>query len=204
MANCLKCGKYIESNETGYCDKCFQKLFKQNKNTTVKQRRNETIRNRIIIIIIILVLVTIGVFWKNTIISILNIAIDGSWEFSKVSFEPSLPSFIITDNSKTYNVRNEIITAENYDELSEKVAKELGEVDDIYYYSYAGMYYIAKDGLSNILENLNSEDDSYMYVNIYGKTVQQLIDEGKELMKENDITIEEYKEQLTELNNNVD
>ena len=38
-----------------------------------------------------------------------------------------------------------------------------------------------------------------LYKDIAGKTVQQLMDEGKQLMEENNITIEEYKEKLTEL-----
>ena len=45
-----------------------------------------------------------------------------------------------------------------------------------------------------------TEDESEMYVNIYGKTVQQLIDEGKQLMEENDISLDEYKSKINDLN----
>ena len=41
------------------------------------------------------------------------------------------------------------------------------------------MYYIMTDGMESALAG--NEDESTMYVNIYGKTVQQLIDEGKQL-----------------------
>lgn len=43
-----------------------------------------------------------------------------------------------------------------------------------------------------------------MYANIYGKTVQQLIDEGKQLMEENNVTIEQMKEQLKNSNTVLD
>lgn len=92
------------------------------------------------------------------------------------------------------SVKSETITAENYEEISDKIAEELKDDEELYYMSYSVMYYIARDGLSAAFSNTN--DESAMYVNIYGKTVQQLIDEGKQLMKDNNMTIEKFKEQM--------
>lgn len=94
------------------------------------------------------------------------------------------------------SIKNEVITAENYEELSKKVSEEFGDTDNTYYYSYACMYYIMKDGMAAAFTS--NEDESAMYINIYNKTIQQLIDEGKQLMKENDITVEKWKKQLSE------
>ena len=70
--------------------------------------------------------------------------------------------------------------------------------EEIYYLSYAVMYYIMTDGMEAALSG--SEDESEMYVNIYGKTVQQLIDEGKQLMEENNVSLDEYKQKIKDLN----
>lgn len=51
------------------------------------------------------------------------------------------------------------------------------------------------------IELSGSEDESAMYASIYGKTVQQLIDEGKQLMEENNITLDQYKQNLEEAGN---
>lgn len=98
----------------------------------------------------------------------------------------------------TKSLKDEVVTAENYEEIKQKMENELKE-DELYYASYAMLTYITQDGLTNLL-NIE-EDDSAMYVRIYGKTVKQLIDEGKQLMKENDMTIEKYKESLEQMNN---
>lgn len=101
--------------------------------------------------------------------------------------------------SNTKSIKNEIITAENYEELMNKIEKELANDEELYYLSYSSMYYIMQDGLASALSG--SEDDTAMYTRIYGKTVQQLVDEGKQLMKDNGITIEEFKTNLEELSN---
>ena len=98
----------------------------------------------------------------------------------------------------TKSLKDEVVTAENYEEIKQKMENELKE-DELYYASYAMLTYITQDGLTN-LSNIE-EDDSAMYVRIYGKTVKQLIDEGKQLMKENDMTIEKYKKSLEQMNN---
>ena len=102
----------------------------------------------------------------------------------------------------TKSIKKEQITAENYEEISKKVTEELGDTDDTYYFSYACMYYIMKDGFTQ--EYMTTQDESLLYKNICNKTVQNLIDEGKKLMKENNVTVEQYKKQLETINNNQD
>ena len=63
------------------------------------------------------------------------------------------------------------------------------------------MYHMVQDGIPSAT-TLDS-DKSAMYVNIYGKTVKQLIDEGKKLMKDNKVTLEEYKQGLKQLGNTI-
>ena len=103
------------------------------------------------------------------------------------------------NNTQTSSKLNETITEENYEELTESVAEELGDSNDLYYFSYATMYYMMKDGMSSAFSG--SEDESAMYTNIYGKTAKELIKEGKELMQENDVTIDEFKGSLENLEN---
>lgn len=100
------------------------------------------------------------------------------------------------------SIKNETITPENYEELSESVAQELGDTDDLYYFSYATMYHMMKDGMSSALSG--NEDESAMYANIYGKTIQQLINEGKQFMEENDVTIEQFKDSIENMNNTLE
>lgn len=107
----------------------------------------------------------------------------------------------ILTGGKASNIKNETITAENYEELSKKLSQELGEVDDVYYYTYACTYYIMKDGFTS--EYLSTQDENLLYKNIYNKTVKQLINEGKDLMQEEGTTLEKYKESLKDLSNSV-
>lgn len=102
-----------------------------------------------------------------------------------------------TIGASVSSIKSEVITAENYEEVSNKIEEELGETDETYYFAYACMYYIMQDGLT--AEYMTSQDESLLYKNIYNKTVQTLIDEGKNLMEENDITVEEFKQQVNDL-----
>ena len=63
------------------------------------------------------------------------------------------------------------------------------------------MYYIMKDGLTQ--EYMTTQDENLLYKNIYNKTVQELIDDGKKIMADNNVTIEQYKEQLQKMNNST-
>ena len=101
--------------------------------------------------------------------------------------------YLINNNS---SIKNTVVTEDNYEELSEQVGDELEE-DEAYYYLYACMYYVMTDGLSE--EYLSSDgDESIAYQNIYGKTVGELVEEGEDLMEENDITVDEWKETMTD------
>ena len=103
--------------------------------------------------------------------------------------------FLLLSSGKS-SLKKEVVSQENYETILDEVGKKLGESDETYYYTYACIYYVAKDGFSD--EYLQSKDESLLYKNIVGKTVQQLIDEGKKLMEENNITVEQYKQQLLE------
>ena len=104
-----------------------------------------------------------------------------------------------SEQNTSKSIKNEVITAENYEKLMNQAEQEFTEEDEeIYYLSYAVMYYIMTDGMEAALSG--SEDESEMYVNIYGKTVQQLIDEGKQLMEENNVSLDEYKQKIKDLN----
>lgn len=105
---------------------------------------------------------------------------------------------IITTGGRA-SILKEKITAENYEELTEKVAQELKNTDDLYYFSYATMYHLMKDGMSSAFSG--SEDEGAMYVNIYGRTAKDLIKEGKKLMEDNNITIDEFRKKLNNLEN---
>lgn len=99
------------------------------------------------------------------------------------------------------NIKDETITKENYEDMMDKLEKEMKNDEELYYLSYSMMYYMMKDGLASAFTN--NTDESVIYTNIYGKTVKQLIDEGKQLMKDNNMTIEKYKEQLESANNKI-
>lgn len=107
-----------------------------------------------------------------------------------------------TDTNAKVDVKDfkeEKITAENYQNMMDKIEDNMKEDEDLYYLSYSVLYYITKDGISSAFSQ--NADESAMYVNIYGKTVNQLIEEGKQLMKDNNMTIETYKQQLEKASN---
>lgn len=115
-----------------------------------------------------------------------------------VNSKNNLDNYDTKDTIFSKTIKDEVITADNYDEIMDKIEQELKKDEELYYLSYSLMYYITKDGLASAFTN--PDDESAMYVNIYGKTVKQLIEEGKQLMIDNNITIEEYKQQIKTLN----
>ena len=147
----------------------------------------------IYIIIAIVVLAIIG-------ISLYFVLNSDTTNNTQANTENSINNEITKSEQNTSkSIRNEIVTAENYEELMNKAEQEFSADDEeIYYLSYSIMYYIMTDGMQAAMAG--SEDESEMYVNIYGKTVQQLIDEGKRLMEENDISLDEYKSKINDLN----
>ena len=94
------------------------------------------------------------------------------------------------------NFKKQIVSQENYEEILNKIIDKLGDTDETYYYTYACIYHVAQAGFTN--EYLQNKDESLLYKDVIGKTVQQLIDEGKQLMEEKNVTVESYKQQLLE------
>lgn len=128
--------------------------------------------------------------------------------------------FIFSSNDKSSNnsdvnssssglfskgIKDEVVTAENYQDLSSRIAPELNNEDEAYQFVYACMYYIMQDGMSVAFDfNLTDEEkDSKTYERVYGKTVKQLINEGKQLMKDNDMTVEKFKQGMEDFANNT-
>lgn len=74
---CLNCSKTREVNEAGYCQKCYDKVFKESKYKTKKQELIYTIEKSVILIIIIAALVATIIYFKDDVLkfclSIINI-----------------------------------------------------------------------------------------------------------------------------------
>lgn len=98
---------------------------------------------------------------------------------------------------KKSNNLDVVVTADNYESIKDIFTEK--QEDELYYFYYACLYY----GMKNIFtkEYISTQDENILYQEIHGKTVQQLVDEGKQLMKDNNITLEEYKQQLQEASN---
>lgn len=189
---CKNCGKYTdELDDFGYCNKCSAKLFKQSKNTTVEQLKIKRNTRGIVVLILFLICIGICFYYKDNILKIISLS------FKTTSSNP------ISDAVQSIiPIEDRVLTAENYETLSKEFSEKNKDSDAIYYYSYACMYYIAKDGFSSISDFslTESQQKEIMYSRIYGKTINQLATEGKKLMQDNNITIEEYKQSLKDLN----
>ena len=130
-----------------------------------------------------------------SVIVVLLICIGAFIFLSKNNAEPS-------NAGVSNDIRNEVITAENFDEMTDKIDREFDQDgDDIYYISYSVMYYMMQDSISAAARNEDTEGD--IYTSIYGKTVQTLIDEGKTLMEENEVSLEQYKQSINEASENL-
>lgn len=92
------------------------------------------------------------------------------------------------------SIKDETITAENYQEMLVRIEKEIDKNDDDLYYLSYGMLSHMMQTLASSMEEEPTEES--MYKNIYGKTLKQLIDDGKEFMEENNVTLEQFKEQV--------
>ena len=179
---CSECGSELTLTAK-YCSNCGARVLpvKLEEKDIPKKKRN-TIAN-----IILNLVITICV------LGVIILGIDLGFRYT--GNEEQLNSII----AKIYNAlpfnsfKNTIVTSENYEEISSQLADNLKE-DELYYYTYATIYYMAQDGFSNLLEL--AEDESLMYQNIYNKTIKQLINEGISLMEKNNITWEEYKNSL--------
>lgn len=95
------------------------------------------------------------------------------------------------------NIKNKKVTKDNYEDISNEISSKLGEDEELYYFSYAITYYTLQNSI------INPDDDNAKYSNIYGKTVKELIDEGKKFMEETGMTIENFKYYLENSNNDT-
>lgn len=116
------------------------------------------------------------------------------WIINRENISNPVSSFLESNKDK-------VITKENYDDIIAKMEENVDSEEELYYLSYAIIYHITRDGLSSAFSGNDTQEA--MYVNIYGKTIGQLIDEGKQLMQDNNMTIEKYKEQLKKTSNTI-
>ena len=90
------------------------------------------------------------------------------------------------------SIENTKLTSENYEQIITEYRENHKDTDDLTYLQYA----LSRNILTNIsidLSKTSEEQNSEMYKNIYGKTIKQLISEGKKLMKENGMTAEKFR-----------
>lgn len=109
--------------------------------------------------------------------------------------------FFISRNS----TENIVLNKENFKEINEEYAEKNKNNDNVYYVVYAEMYYLIKDGFTSGLSEAftsGTVSEDTIYKNIYGKTIKELKKEGKKLMEENNVTVEEFKKNLNDSNNN--
>lgn len=179
---CSECGSEL-SLTAKYCSNCGAHVLpvKIEEINPPKKKRN------------IVVNVMINLFITICILGVIVLGIDLGFRYT--GNEEQINSIISKiNNALPFNsFKNTIITAENYEEISNQLAENLKE-DELYYYTYATLYHMAQDGFSNLFAL--AEDESLMYQNIYNKKIKQLINEGISLMEENHITWEEYKHSL--------
>ena len=172
---CKKCGEDV--SDLTKCPKC---------NTLNKSKKP------LIIALILIALIIISIFVVYMINPGIISDITGSLNKSMKTVEEK-----VEENSNLFpDLKKKTITAENYSEIIEEIESKLKDDDELYYLSYSVMYHIMKDGLSASVSG--KEDESSSFVNIYGKTVRELIEEGRKLMKEENNTIEKFKKTIEE------
>lgn len=188
---CNNCGKYSTVDEFGYCEKCSKRLFKEGKHITSKQVKMANKIKRFVFLFIVIIFIAIFFYFRNDIAKI---------GCSTFNFSNSPVSAVV---ESVVPIEDKTLTADNYETLSKEYANNNKNTDNVYYFSYACLYYISKDGLSSAFNTSLSdkEKESTMYSKIYGKTIKQLISEGKQLMLDNNVTIDNYKKSLNDLNN---
>jgi len=93
-------------------------------------------------------------------------------------------------------IENVTLTKENIEETLEKYSEMKKDTDDLAYVGYALAYHTTIGYMSNIFNFGASED--VIYANIYGKSINDLKKEGKELMEDNNVTLDDFKKSMTE------
>ena len=98
------------------------------------------------------------------------------------------------------------LSSENYDEMISKFNKEMkkenetGYKDEYYYFNYAFNSHMFDDAASTVSQN--PEENTTIpaqYKYIYGKTIHNVIDEGKKLMEEKHFSLSDYIDYLNSL-----
>lgn len=124
-----------------------------------------------------------------TLIIIVAIILCGVIIFNKMNSNNSSSSNNSSGNSSKLNT---VVTADNYNTIGNIFNDN---EDELYYFTYACLYYSFTERITT------GVDENTAMQKIYGKTVKQLVDEGKQLMQDNNITVEQYRKQLKENNN---
>lgn len=92
------------------------------------------------------------------------------------------------------DIKNQVITAENINKTLEVIEQRAKKDEELYYVNYAMMYHIMQNGIAD--QSGSQKDRDAIYADIYGKTVNELIEEGRKLMQDNNITLREFKKGL--------
>lgn len=141
----------------------------------------------ILVILIIIVIGTILFMKKSDTITTNN-------NVSEASSNNITKDIVNNEDNNEKTLRDQIITADNFEKITEKI--QSGEAldyneDDFFYYTYATLSYSVKAMKQGI-----TDTDKIYENNIYGKTLQQIIDEGKQFMKDENTTVEKFKSSL--------
>lgn len=180
--NCGKCSDELDG--FGYCPKCSKKLFGQSKHTTVEQVKIKNKIKRFNVFVIILICISVSIYYRNNIL-----------EFIALSTKTTSSNIIGSTVQAVINTEDTILTAENYKTLSAEYSNNNKDSDNLYYYTYACLFYMVRDGFSSATLSEEQQQEA-VYSRIYGKTISQLISEGKKLMADNNTTVEDYKQTL--------
>ena len=180
--NCGKCSDELDG--FGYCPKCSKKLFGQSKHTTVEQVKIKNKIKRFNVFVIILICISVAIYYRNNIL-----------EFIALSTKTTSSNIIGSTVQAVINTEDTILTAENYKTLSAEYSNNNKDSDNLYYYTYACLFYMVRDGFSSATLSEEQQQEA-VYSRIYGKTISQLISEGKKLMADNNTTVEDYKQTL--------
>ena len=180
--NCGKCSDELDG--FGYCLKCSKKLFGQSKHTTVEQVKIRNKIKRFNVFVIILICISVAIYYRNNIL-----------EFIALSTQTTSSNIIGSTVQAVINTEDKILTAENYKTLSAEYSNNNKDSDNLYYYTYACMFYMVRDSFSSATLSEEQQQEA-VYSRIYGKTISQLISEGKKLMADNNTTVEDYKQTL--------
>lgn len=101
---------------------------------------------------------------------------------------------IINGNS----IENTKLSEKNFQETLDEYSKSENKSDNLAYVLYALMYNSVSDLTFNFFTN-GSSNIKYPFSSAYGKTINELKKEGKELMKRNNVNVEDFKHYLDNL-----